>query len=555
MGPDRSVVQFQLERILSAPEFWRSDRAARFLRLIVERTLDGRTDLLKESLLAIDAFGRPADFDPKADPVVRVEAIKLRRRLAEYYSREPNDPVRISIPKGRYVAEFNGRMDDAPLRRIIISPFDGHHSPPGSEWFAAGFTDELIAALARTPGLLVVCRQSGAASAEHDLRLTGSVRWDAQRVRISARVTDRDGSVLWSDNFDGTADASISIQESIAVTVASRLGLEVPRMATGSRSALPAARELYLRGRFEMHSTSPGALERAQACFERAIAIDTEYPLPYTQMVRLSLMAAIHGYGLPSERLTQAQHFVARALTLDPELPETHLARGTLLARFLYRWDDAEESFRCAIALDPSCAEAYWAMAHDCLLPLGRYAEAKASNQRAIELEPNSQLFCIGLPWVRLFAGEVPEARAAFERARAADPLFFFAQLGAAIAAISDDDPETAILILEPFASASPAADLWLAIAHLRAGQTGLAATLRCRWTAEQQAPTALALYEAAGGNSEAAILHLENAIQEHDAHVCYIAVHPIFKSLRGEPRFLQLLKRLSLPVPPIPGV
>ncbi|MDP2998258.1 MAG: hypothetical protein Q8N47_12285 [Bryobacterales bacterium] len=549
---DRAEVFSQLERILAAPEFWRSERAACFLRLIVERTLDGRANLLKESLLAIDAFGRPPDFDPKADPVVRVETVKLRRRLADYYARQPHEPVRISIPKGRYVAEFRSEAENTPPRRIMVSPFEDRQSRPGNEWLAAGITDELIAALARMAGLLVVCRQPGAASAEHDLRLTGSVRGDEERVRVSVRVTNRHGSVLWSDHFDATTDLSLSIQESIAAAVASRLGLEIPRMASVPRGVLPAARELCLRGRFEIQSTAPGALERARVCFERAIAIDPDYALPYTQMVRLSLMAAIHGYGFPDEQLAQAQHFVARALALDPELPETHLARGTLMARFLYQWEEAEESFRCAITLDPSCAEAHWSLAQECLLPLGRYSEATAANQRAVQLEPNSQLFGIGLPWIRLMAGEVAEARAALDRMRAEDPVFFFAQFGAALAALWDDDPETAILLLEPFAAASPAAGVWLAIACFRAGHTELAAALRRQWPPALQAPMAMACYEATAGNSQAAILHLERAVQEHDANACYMAVDWFFEPLRVEPGFLRLLKRLSLPLVPI---
>jgi adenylate cyclase len=447
---DRDAVLLQLERIQADPEFSRSERAGRFLRLIVERTLAGNIDLLKECLLAVDVFGRPADFDPKADPVVRIEAIRLRRRLEDYYARQPQQPVRISIPKGRYLAEFRGAAQKTPQRRIIVSPFGDLQRVPGREWFAPGLTDELVSALARVPGLLVVCRHPGAADAAHDLRLAGSVRWDAQRVRVSVRVTGGDGSLLWSDRFDGTAEVSISLQESIAAAVATRLGLEVPLMPAGPRPVLPAARELFLRGRFEMHSTSPRAVELARACFQRAIAIDPDYPLPYVQLVRLSLMAAIHGHGFPDELLTEAQHFVARALALDPELAEAHLARGTLLARFLYQWDEAEESFRCAISLDPSYAEAHWALAQEYLLPLGRFEEAIRSNKRAVELEPNSQLFCIGVPWIRLVAGEVAEARAAFNRMRAEDPGFFFAQFAAAIAAVWDSDPEAAILLLEP---------------------------------------------------------------------------------------------------------
>ncbi len=550
---ERAAILAQLDRITAAPEFARSDRALRFLRLIVERTLDGRSDLLKESLLAIDAFGRPADFDPKADPVVRVEAIKLRRRLDEYYGRLPQEPVRISIPKGRYLAEFQHAVERKPPRRIVVLPFEDRQCPPAKEWFAPGMTDELIAALARVPGLLVVCRKSNTESSAYNLRLAGSLRWDDERVRVSVRVTSPDGSLLWSGQFDGASDASISVQESIAAAVASRLGLDIPQMPAVRREPLRAAREMVLRGGFELRTTSPGSLERARQCYRRAMVLDPEYAQPYAQMVRLALGEAIHGGGLPAARLSEAEDFMARALALDPESAETHLARGTLLARFLYQWEDAEESFRCALALDPSCAEAYHSLAHECYLPLGRFDEALAANERAVELEPDSQVMRVGIPWIRLVSGDIKEGRAAIEEMRAADPTFFFAQFGAAVAALWDDDPATAIPLLEPFAAVSPVAHTWLVVAYLKAGRTELAAAVRQQALERMQSPMAAALYAAAFGEFETAIEHLEQAVEEHDPNVFSLAVGPEFDVLREYPAYRLLLKRLSLPVlPPI---
>src|SRR5580704_9916584 len=97
----------QLERILGSPGFARNERLSLFLRLVIERHLEGRDDELKESLIAVEVFGRPADYDPKRDPVVRAEASRLRARLAEYYQSEgKHDPLIIEIPKGGYTPRF-----------------------------------------------------------------------------------------------------------------------------------------------------------------------------------------------------------------------------------------------------------------------------------------------------------------------------------------------------------------------------------------------------------------------------------------------------------------
>src|SRR5215471_3395550 len=94
----------QLERVLASPGFARNERLSRFLRFAVERHLEGRDAELKESLLAIEVFGRRPDYDPKQDPIVRTEASRLRARLSEYYLGEgKSDALVIEVPRGGYV--------------------------------------------------------------------------------------------------------------------------------------------------------------------------------------------------------------------------------------------------------------------------------------------------------------------------------------------------------------------------------------------------------------------------------------------------------------------
>src|SRR5499427_10548592 len=106
--------QNQLERILQSPGFVRNDRLSRFLRFVVERHLQDRDNELKESLIAIEVFGRPPGYDPKRDPIVRAEASRLRARLSEYYlAQGKDDPVVIELPRGGYipVVRSSERMD------------------------------------------------------------------------------------------------------------------------------------------------------------------------------------------------------------------------------------------------------------------------------------------------------------------------------------------------------------------------------------------------------------------------------------------------------------
>ncbi len=108
-------VREELERLLGSPGFDASARNRRFLEYIVEETLAGRADRLKGTSIAIDVFGRDATIDPQHDPVVRIEAAKLRRRLERYYlTAGREDPVRIDIPKGGYVPTFERREPALP---------------------------------------------------------------------------------------------------------------------------------------------------------------------------------------------------------------------------------------------------------------------------------------------------------------------------------------------------------------------------------------------------------------------------------------------------------
>lgn len=102
-----AAVRAELEKILSAQAFSNSGRQSRFLRFVVEQALDGRGPQLKEYLIGVDVYDRGEGYDPRVDTIVRVEASRLRSRLAEYYKTEGHaDPIRIGLPRGSYVPTF-----------------------------------------------------------------------------------------------------------------------------------------------------------------------------------------------------------------------------------------------------------------------------------------------------------------------------------------------------------------------------------------------------------------------------------------------------------------
>jgi hypothetical protein len=130
------VVRVELARILSSELFSRSDRLTSFLTFIVEQTLDGRGESLKEQVLAFEVYGKGADFNTAADPIVRVDARRLRDKLREYYISAPRDPVIISVRKGSYTPLFENERargaaarPEPPSLTARSGRLDGCHAP------------------------------------------------------------------------------------------------------------------------------------------------------------------------------------------------------------------------------------------------------------------------------------------------------------------------------------------------------------------------------------------------------------------------------------------
>src|SRR5262249_50792917 len=122
----------QLERVLASPGFVRNERLSRFLRFVVERHLEGKDGELKESLLAIEVFGRSPGYDPRQDPIVRTEASRLRARLSEYYLGEgKDDQLIIELPKGGYVPTIRA-FQQKP--ETTTPPMIAHSEPPLRRW-------------------------------------------------------------------------------------------------------------------------------------------------------------------------------------------------------------------------------------------------------------------------------------------------------------------------------------------------------------------------------------------------------------------------------------
>src|SRR5690242_9425498 len=162
-GIDGGLVRSQLERIERHPLFVRSARMRRFLEFTIESALAGRSEHLKEYVLGVEVFGRAETHDPRIDPIVRVEARRLRAKLFAYYTSDgAEDDLILEYPRGSYVPQF--RLREEPDRRavprlIAVLPFAARHRSSCAR-FADGLTRAVIHELSRSETIQVFCGQT-----------------------------------------------------------------------------------------------------------------------------------------------------------------------------------------------------------------------------------------------------------------------------------------------------------------------------------------------------------------------------------------------------------
>jgi len=245
------MVHFELDRLVSSRELRGSKALADLLRYCVEQTLANNPQQLKEYWIGVNVFRRGDDFDPAADPIVRVQARRLRHKLEAHYRSSASHAVTIALRKGAYLTEFhvnnvehqaNGSPNAvnnalSPIGSVAVLPIADLTSDNENRSFCEGLMDELIHALAESGELMVVARTSllqyrntliDIRDIGHQLGvdaiIEGSVVREASRRRVSIRLIDaRTGYALLSWQADAESGEAITAQESLAHTFASNM--------------------------------------------------------------------------------------------------------------------------------------------------------------------------------------------------------------------------------------------------------------------------------------------------------------------------------------------
>ena len=349
--PASESIRHQLNRILTSPEFRATDAQRSFLTFVVETSLSGRSHEIKGYTVATQVFGRGENFDQATDPIVSIQANKLRRALERYYLvAGQNDPIRIDIPKGTYVPVFDTPDDPGALQpstqyrntrasgasawpTILVQSFENLTGKQKLDSIGIGIATEIALEITRYQEVRVLMQrargdQRRAADSGARFVLCGSIKKDVTGLKIIASLIDGSTGIhLWGDSYrtDLNPAGMVSFEEKIACTVAGKISCEygviAKTLSPESKRIPPAELTTYqamlLFYRFLTEFSAQTFLDSFEA-LQLACKHEPECGLAWSMLARLySLNYSLELFDLETP-LEKAAEFAEKGVDLEP---------------------------------------------------------------------------------------------------------------------------------------------------------------------------------------------------------------------------------------------
>ena len=458
---------------------------------------------------------------------------------------------------------------------LAVLPFENLTGDAGQDYFSDGLTEEMISQLGRLdPQRLGVIARTSVMHFKHSQEqmdqigrelgvqyvLEGSVRRDAEKVRISAQLIQaKDQTHLWAKQYDRELSNLLALQGEIAQEIAHGIQLTIgdhKRIDSARHASLsPEAYEaydLYLKGRYFWNKRTTQGFQHAIEYFQQAIAKDPSYARAYAGLA--DSYALMSGYSLaPQKEFMPRAHAAAlKALEIDESLAEAHTSLALITENYDWDWQKAEKEYRRAIQLDPNYATAHHWYA-EYLAYQGRFDEAFAEIERARQLDPLSLIIATDNGAILYFSRQYDRAIKQFRAVLDMEPnfprahllIFAYVQKGLFADALAD---------IEKWRRIDNAPGSWAIEAYVY-GRSGQQVEARRSLEKLQQLnrrrqmdPAAFALAYVGMDNKDEAFAWLQKAYLEHSNALTALKVDPIYDPLRSDARFQELLRRVGLP-------
>src|SRR6184192_3114151 len=460
--------------------------------------------------------------------------------------------------------------NQSSAKSIAVLPFANLSADKNDEYLSDGMTEELLNVLTKVKSLRVPGRSSSFAfkgrNEDNIFRevgerlhvgtvLEGSVRKAGEKLRVTAQLINvADGYHLWSEDYDGDVRDIFTFQSNVAQRVVEalqiKLGVEAARALAKKPTENPEAHRLYLLGRYEFGKYSEAGWTSSIRYYEQAMKLDPNYALAYCGLA--DTYAYMGGVMMPSkEAVAKEKEFAQKALELDPELPEAHLSLACAFGG-VYDWRNALIEFDRAIELNPNLAWAYEIYAWF-LGGLGRLDEAIAKDKTAIELDPLNSFFQSALAYFLYHARRYDDAIVQIKKTLELDPASTLGRhlLGCCLLWKGD----TPGAIAEFQRSKIVVTGAWyqglLGYAYAISGDRPKAEQMlrELEEMAKRQyvSSSAFAAIYLGLGEKEKALGWLDKAYEDQESACWLLKVDPIYDSVRNEPRFQAILKKVGL--------
>jgi TolB-like protein/DNA-binding winged helix-turn-helix (wHTH) protein/Flp pilus assembly protein TadD len=454
---------------------------------------------------------------------------------------------------------------DISMSSIVVLPFVDMSEKKDQEYFSDGLSEELIELLGKTQGLRVIARTSSfyfkgraekidAIAAELRVAnvLEGSVRKSGDRLRVTAQLIRADTSEhLWSETFDRDLRDVFKVQDEIssAVVVALKIHLlPIEPLATQSKLHTEnlEAYNLYLQGRQSYNQGDAEGYQRAVTAFQAATALDPRYAVAYADLALARFWLADPTTNIPGYESALAA--AEKAVTLAPDLAVGYSARGFI--RGIYRFDfaGAQVDLDRAVALNPSDATVLHRSAV-LLAVFGKLPEAIAREEKALALDPLSEEICRRLGFFLVANQQLAQARPLYEKALLIAPSSWHARFNLGDLELLENRQAQALSDFQqtegPWSRLYGQAKAGYSLGHLEASQRALDELIAnygktSDWT--------IAKVYAWRGEKDKTFEWLERAYMHKDTGLTWLKIDPDFRSLRDEPRYKALLKKMNLP-------
>lgn len=468
----------------------------------------------------------------------------------------------------------SGRSTPAQMARlsVVVLPFLTHGPDRADDaYLADGVTEALIADLSHLEDLRVISRTSSMAYRDSrktapqiaselgvDFIVEGSLVRDRDRLRVSAQLVDaRTDDDLWSGRYDRTVRDVLAVQAEVATAIALHLHAVISPRQEQARATLlgidPAAYDAYLRGRQAFHRRTPADLQLAVRHFREAVQRTPRFAMAHAALAETHGLLALDAFGATDAKasLDAAEREAQAALAIDDANADAHLAIAMVRHRRDWDWAGAEGAFRRTLALHESHPTAHQWFAIF-LAEQRRSAEAVTHADRAVALDPASAPVARTAGLVRLYAGALGDAQPRLERALGLAPDDGVSRLMLASLHLAARRPAQARALVLPMRDASLEDQRLAMLLHAAAIEGDQPAVRRWRAAFEARpAPRSLvaeARVQLALGDADGLIAVATRAVAARTQLACALRVHPVFASVRQDPRLLSLAERAGVP-------